>query len=147
MSFTADKLIRRKPIVINEGATVKEAVDIMAKENIGLVVIVNSKGNPVGVISERDVIKALARGKDLNAKVTEVGTTGKLITVKPNDSIYKVAVLMNDNGIRHVLVVNDEGKLQGVISIRDIISEQRVVSRLAEVAEAKPSESEAGGAD
>ncbi|WP_069806437.1 CBS domain-containing protein [Vulcanisaeta thermophila] len=145
MDFTADKLIRRKPIVIDSNATVKDAVNLMAKENIGLVVIVNAQGDPVGVISERDVIRALAQGKNLNSKVTEVGTVGKLITVKPSDSIYKVALLMNDHGIRHVLVVNNEGKLQGVISIRDIISEQRVISRLAEVAEAKPSEEIRGG--
>ncbi len=46
---------------------------------------------------------------------------------------------MNDYKIRH-LVVMDNDKLRGVISIRDIISEERVVSRLAELAEAKPAE-------
>ncbi|WP_054855111.1 CBS domain-containing protein [Vulcanisaeta sp. JCM 16161] len=127
MSITVDKVIKREPLVINENATVKDAVDIMSRENVGLLVIVNSAGKPIGVISERDIIRALSRGKDLNAKVTEVGTIGNIITVSPKDSIYKAALLMNDHKIRH-LVVMDGDKLRGVISIRDIISEERVVS-------------------
>ncbi|GAB6947626.1 CBS domain-containing protein [Vulcanisaeta sp. JCM 16161] len=147
MSITVDKVIKREPLVINENATVKDAVDIMSRENVGLLVIVNSAGKPIGVISERDIIRALSRGKDLNAKVTEVGTIGNIITVSPKDSIYKAALLMNDHKIRH-LVVMDGDKLRGVISIRDIISEERVVSRLAELAETKPLEAEIGsGAD
>ncbi len=146
MSITVDKVIKREPLVINENATVKEAVNIMSRENVGLLVIVNNTGKPIGVISERDIIRALARGKDLNAKVTEVGTVGSLVTISPKDSIYKAALLMNDHKIRH-LVVMDNDKLRGVISIRDIISEERVVSRLAELAEAKPAEAEAVGAD
>ena len=113
---------------------------------MGLLVIVNNAGKPIGVISERDVIRALASGKDLNARVTEVGTVGRLITISPRDSIYKAALLMNDNKIRH-LVVMDGDKLRGVISIRDIISEEGVVSRLAELAEARPETEAAGGAD
>ena len=146
MSFTVDKIIRREPLVINENARIKDAVELMSRENVGLLVIVDSAGKPIGVISERDIIRALARGKDLNAKVTEVGTVGNLITVSPKDSIYKAALLMNNHKIRH-LVVMDGDKLRGVISIRDIISEERVISRLAELAEAKPSETEVSGAD
>ncbi|ADY01766.1 putative signal-transduction protein with CBS domains [Vulcanisaeta moutnovskia 768-28] len=146
MSFTVDKVIKREPLVISENARVKDAVNIMSRENVGILVIVNNAGKPIGVISERDVIKALARGKDLNAKVTEVGTVGNLITVGPKDSIYRAALLMNDHKIRH-LVVMDGDKLRGVISIRDIISEERVISRLAELAEARSSEAEVSGAD
>jgi CBS domain-containing protein len=146
MSITVDKLIKREPIVISENATVRDAVNLMARENVGLLVIVNNAGKPIGVISERDVIRALASGKDLNARVTEVGTVGRLITISPRDSIYKAALLMNDNKIRH-LVVMDGDKLRGVISIRDIISEERVVSRLAELAEVRPETEAVGGAD
>ena len=146
MSITVDKIIKRKPIVISENATVRDAVNLMARENVGLLVIVNNAGKPIGVISERDVIRALASGKDLNARVTEVGTVGRLITISPRDSIYKAALLMNDNKIRH-LVVMDGDKLRGVISIRDIISEERVVSRLAELAEARPETEAVSGAD
>jgi CBS domain-containing protein len=146
MSITVDKLIKREPIVISENATVRDAVNLMARENVGLLVIVNNAGKPIGVISERDVIRALASGKDLNARVTEVGTVGRLITISPSDSIYKAALIMNDNKIRH-LVVMDGDKLRGVISIRDIISEERIVSRLAELAEARPETEAVGGAD
>ncbi len=146
MNFTVDKIIKREPLTISENARIKDAVDIMSRENVGILVIVNNAGKPVGVISERDVIRALAQGKDLSARVTEVGTVGHLVTVSPSDSIYKAALLMNEHKIRH-LVVMDGDKLRGVISIRDIISEERVVSRLAELAEAKPSETEISGAD
>ena len=146
MSITVDKLIKREPIVISENATVRDAVNLMARENVGLLVIVNNAGKPIGVISERDVIRALASGKDLNARVAEVGMVGRLITISPRDSIYKAALIMNDNKIRH-LVVMDGDKLRGVISIRDIINEERIVSRLAELAEARPETEAVGGAD
>ncbi|MFB6470044.1 MAG: CBS domain-containing protein [Vulcanisaeta sp. AZ3] len=146
MDITVDKIIKREsPLTINENAKAREAIGVMARENVGLLVIVDNAGKPVGVISERDVVKALARGIDLNAKVSEIGTMGKIISVSPHDSIYKAAILMNNNNVRH-LVVMDGDKLRGVISIRDIINEERVVSRLAEAAGAKP-ETEIPGGD
>ncbi|WP_243675651.1 CBS domain-containing protein [Vulcanisaeta distributa] len=91
MSITVDKIIKREPVVINDKARVKDAIDLMSKENIGLLVIVNSSGKPIGVISERDIIKALANGVDLNARVTDVGTVGNLVTISPKDSVYRAA--------------------------------------------------------
>ncbi len=146
MNFTVDKIIKREPFIINGNANIKDAINTMSKENIGLLVIVNDAGKPIGVISERDIIRALARGKDLNTKVTEVGVVGRLVTVSPSDSIYRAALLMNDHKIRH-LVVMDGDKLRGVISIRDIISEERIISRFAELAEAKAIDAEISGAD
>ncbi|WP_243680898.1 hypothetical protein [Vulcanisaeta souniana] len=54
---------------------------------------------------------------------------------------------MNDHKIRHLVVMDGGDKLRGVISIRDIISEERVVSRLAELAETKTIDTEISGAD
>ncbi|WP_054856940.1 CBS domain-containing protein [Vulcanisaeta sp. JCM 16159] len=146
MNITVDKIIKREPVVINDKARVKDAIDLMSKENIGLLVIVNSSGKPIGVISERDIIKALANGVDLNARVTDVGTVGNLVTISPKDSVYRAALLMNDYKVRH-LIVMDGDKLRGVISIRDIISEERVISRFAELAETKFLDTEVSGAD
>ncbi|WP_054844237.1 CBS domain-containing protein [Vulcanisaeta souniana] len=83
MSFTVDKIIRRESLTINGNASIKDAINTMSRENVGLLVIVNDAGKPIGVVSERDIIRALARGKDLNTKVTEVGVVGKLVTVSP----------------------------------------------------------------
>lgn len=57
MSFTVDKIIRRESLTINGNASIKDAINTMSRENVGLLVIVNDAGKPIGVVSERDIIR------------------------------------------------------------------------------------------
>lgn len=116
--------IKREPITVPPGTTLKEAVEIMARNNIGLVVIVDQSRRPIGVLSERDVIRALATGKSLNTPVEEVGTIGNLLTVRKDDDIYTAVKAMRSRGIRHIIVVNEDGTIAGVLSIRDIVEDR-----------------------
>ncbi|MCU7786740.1 CBS domain-containing protein [Pyrobaculum sp. 3827-6] len=119
-----DVYIRRQPIYVTEGATVRDVVRLMASNNIGLVVVVDSGRRPVAVVSERDVIKALDRGVSMDEKAVNIGTRGPLLTAKRGDDVYKVVKAMRERGIRHVVVLNDDGTLAGVVSIRDLIEDK-----------------------
>ncbi|WP_291767416.1 CBS domain-containing protein [Caldivirga sp. UBA161] len=131
----ASELITRKgPVVIKVGSPVMEAIRLMADNNVGLVVIVDSPENRrvLGVISERDVVRALAKGIDVNkATVEQVGTMGNIVSVKYYDYITTVARLMNERQVRHVVIVDDDNRVMGVISIRDLLKEKEVIDALA----------------
>jgi CBS domain-containing protein len=120
--------IKRQPLTVTQEATLFDVVKIMANHNVGLVAVVDEAGRPLGVVSERDVIRALARGVQLSAKAIEVGTRGNLLTAKAEDDIYSVIKKMRERGTRHILVVDDAGKLVGVVSIRDLVEDRALKS-------------------
>ncbi|MDT7875004.1 MAG: CBS domain-containing protein [Pyrobaculum sp.] len=120
--------IKRPPLSVTQEATLLDVVKIMATHNIGLVAVVDEAGRPLGVVSERDVIRALAKGVQLSAKAIEVGTRGNLLTAKAEDDIYSAIKKMRERGTRHILVVDDAGKLVGVVSIRDLIEDRALKS-------------------
>jgi CBS domain-containing protein len=120
--------VKRPPLTATQEATLLDVVKIMATHNVGLVAVVDEAGRPLGVVSERDVIRALARGVQLSAKAIEVGTRGNLLTAKAEDDIYSAIKKMRERGTRHILVVDDAGKLVGVVSIRDLVEDRALKS-------------------
>jgi CBS domain-containing protein len=120
--------VKRPPLTVTQEVTLFDVVKIMATHNVGLVAVVDEAGRPLGVVSERDVIRALARGVQLSAKAIEVGTRGNLLTAKAEDDIYSAIKKMRERGTRHILVVNDAGNLVGVVSIRDLIEDRALKS-------------------
>lgn len=127
-------ITRKNPVMVKLGTPVMDAIKLMNENNVGLVVIVDSPENRrvLGVLSERDVIRALARGIDISkATVEQIGTMSNIATVKHYDYVTKVAQLMNERRIRHVVVVDDNDRVVGVISIRDILRENEAINELA----------------
>ena len=123
-----EALVKRSPVTISPGATIRQAAEVFAREKIGLLVIAQSV-SPVkaqAVISERDIVRAVAKGTALTAPLEGVATK-KLISVKRSDRASKAVRLMMDNGIRHLDVENDDGSLFGVLTIRGFIREGKLL--------------------
>ena len=123
-----EALVRRTPVTISPSATIRQAAEVFAREKIGLLVVATSV-SPVkaqAVISERDVVRAVAKGRALIASLDTISTK-KLISVKRSDRPSKAVRLMMDNGIRHLVVENDDGTLFGVLSIRDFFREAKLL--------------------
>lgn len=123
-----EALIKRSPVTISPSATIRQAAEVFAREKIGLLVVATSV-SPVkaqAVISERDVVRAVAKGTPLTAQLDTVASK-KLISLKRSDRPSKAVRLMMDNGIRHLIVENDDGTLFGVISIRDFFREAKLL--------------------
>jgi CBS domain-containing protein len=76
-------LLKGRPLVLRSNATLREAVKLMADYNVGLLPIVDDEGRPLAVISERDVIRALAAGASLDSPALAAARRGPLITVTP----------------------------------------------------------------
>src|ERR1051326_5272404 len=101
--------------------TVLDAVKVMLKNNVGSVVVVDSSGTPEGIITERDVLRMVARSKKLPADVSVGQAMSKpVITVKTYDSIDTAAAEMTKNKIKRLVVVEEDGSMAGVISVSDI---------------------------
>jgi len=131
ITMNAVELVKREPIYVKKGTPAIEAVRLMSKANTGLVVVVGDDEKVLGVVSERDIIRALANGVDPSTPVDEVGTMGSIVKVHEKDPVIKVAALMAERNVRHVVVVGDDEKLRGVISIRDLLREYEALKELA----------------
>jgi CBS domain-containing protein len=107
-----------------------EATQVMAEKNIGALIVVN-EDKTIGVFTERDVLKQVAADADMDAKsVSEVVTTDIFIAQAEDDLEYAMTIMIQKN-IRHLPVL-DDGKLVGVLSMRDVVKVQ-VKSLEAEV--------------
>jgi len=119
------KDIITKPLVsISPEETVLDAARKMVENNMGLLVICDPEDNELkGVVSERDIIRSIATGKDDTVSVQKVSTYN-VVTVKWNSEVAEAAKAMNKYRIRPVVVVDDAGKPVGVVSMRDLVGER-----------------------
>ena len=119
------KSTRVPTVRMNE--TVAIAAKLLRTENTSALVVKDvcrTEGNVVvGMFSERDVVRAVAEhgAKAADVKISSLLSVQKLISCSEHDSIEHVSQLMKDNHIRHLPVI-DEGRLVGIISIRDVVA-------------------------
>jgi len=125
-------LISKNPVTLEKGTPAINAVKLMASNNMGSVIITEG-GKLAGIITDRDIIRGLARGISLDQPVEELGTTKNLVTVKEDDTIYTAVKKMAERNLRHLIVVDSKGNLVGVISVRDIIRESHVLKAISDV--------------
>jgi CBS domain-containing protein len=119
-TLTAADLIRdTKPIYATPDRAVLDAAKIMAEHNIGSVPVVEDD-TLVGIFTERDLVRIVARGVPLDTRLKDV-MTRDLIVAKPSDPLPLIAQKMLQHGIRHIPVVDEQGRLLGVISIRRVL--------------------------
>jgi CBS domain-containing protein len=112
------------PITIRPEQTVRDALAFLAKHNIGALIVVNAASTPVGIVSERDIVREAARNEQVFARAVSEIMTRDVITGVPQDDLASVANLMTEKRIRHLPVVTG-GKLIGIISIGDVVKAQR----------------------
>ncbi len=120
-------LIKKSPITIEESSSIRWAAKVMADSKVGLLVVIDpfDKGKVKAVVSERDIVKAVAKSLNLEDNVLTIATMD-VVKVDVNDRVDEAALLMSKHGIRH-LVVTKEGKLYGVVSMRDLVGEERIL--------------------
>jgi len=126
-----EHILQRPIVTIPSGTTMLDAAKLMVDNNMGLLVICDTKEGTklLGVISERDIMKAIASGKTLNTAVDEVSTK-HVITAKASSDVAEAAKAMNKNRIRHVVVVDEHGKPIGVVSMRDLVGERATLTAI-----------------
>lgn len=111
-------------VTIAPTATIAELAALLAEYRIGAVVVSAAKGSVDGIVSERDIARALpVHGADtLSLRVAEL-MTAEVRTCVPTDQIRDVAAVMTNGRFRHLPVV-DDGALIGIVSIGDIVKKR-----------------------
>ncbi len=118
----------RGVITIAPEKTLRDAAALLTHHTIGAVVVTNQAGQIAGILSERDIIRAMAQNDQFAQQTVEQVMTHNVITGSPEDDIYSIAHLMTEHRFRHLPIV-EEGQLIGMISIGDIMKAQRDMYR------------------
>jgi len=110
-------------LTIHPDRTLKEAAASLAEHNVGALVVVDQTHKLVGILSERDIVRAAARSDNvLTQSVGEV-MTKNVITALQNDEVQSVMQTMTEKRFRHMPVM-EHGQLLGIVSMGDLVKAQ-----------------------
>ena len=137
MADSIREVMTENPTCVEASATLAEAAELMAKEDIGDVLVVEN-GELKGIVTDRDiVVKGIAKGSAPDdTSVREVATT-ELTTIGPDDSVEDALKAVKENDVRRLPVVEDN-KPVGIVSLGDLAIEADGQSALADISEAAP---------
>ncbi len=113
-------LITRAVLTVEEEDSFSDAAIWMIERGIGSAVVLKD-GKPTGIITDRDALRVIARGGDISSMSVRDCVTRGLKTVTPSLDLSEAARVMRDKGFRHLVVVDDDGELAGVFSMRDLV--------------------------
>jgi CBS domain-containing protein len=123
--MTVAAVLRQKGasvISVPPDASVAEAAEIISRRRIGAVVVCDEEGRLVGILSERDVVRGLTRhGAALMAMPVSALMTQEVQVVTPACTVDEAMEIMDAGYFRHLPVVDAQGRLAGIVSIRDLV--------------------------
>ena len=130
MALLKDSIKLRAHLPINQNKTVQDAVKFFCDHNISATMVANDEGNIIGIISEKDIVrKVLYKNLDpKNVYVKEIMNT-RLIYVDENEDIKIAKMLMFMNGVRHLIMVDENKQVIGLLSMRDLIESDLTESK------------------
>jgi CBS domain-containing protein len=120
ISDSVATLAHRAPVLVAADQTLRAVAHTLWTESVGALVVGDAQ-RPVGVISERDVVAALAQGADPDVATAGDVMTRYVISARPHDPLFDAASQMLDDAIRHMPVVDGNGTVVGMVSVRDLI--------------------------
>lgn len=108
-------------VSVDASATVMEISEIISSRRIGAVLVLEDDGSVAGIVSERDVVKALAKhaGEVVSMRADQL-MTRNVTTATSQTTVDEAMEIMDHGYFRHLPVVNN-GRLEGIISIRDLV--------------------------
>ena len=112
-------------LTIGPTHTLRQAATLMAARKVGAAVVHDPDADGPGILTERDVLEAVAAGQDLGVERCADHLTRDAVTASPDWDLQTAATAMVTGGFRHLVVCRD-GEVVGVLSVRDIV---RVWSR------------------
>src|SRR5688572_12909343 len=120
---TVKELMTQNPAIISPESTLKEAAQKMEAVNCGILPV-GSAGKPEGMITDRDiVIRAVAKGKDVNREKVKNFMTGGVWFCNAGDSAEKAAKLMRSHKVNRLLVKDEKGEISGIITFGRLLRE------------------------
>lgn len=118
---TVKKIMTRNPISVDMSTTAREVSEIMKSKKVGSLLVAQDD-KTVGIITETDLVRRVL-GEDRVPYITPVSQvmSAPVLTISPDASVYDAQDMMDKHHIRHLLVVDEDEGVLGLISIRDLI--------------------------
>jgi CBS domain-containing protein len=110
----------RPAVIVAPDVTLRTIAHTLWEESVGAAVVGTAHA-PVGIVSERDIVAALGRGKDPDTVTASEIMTAPVVAARPGDRLVDVAYLMFDDVIRHVPILDEHGDVSGIVSVRDLL--------------------------
>lgn len=121
MGFKVRHLETRPPVIVTPDTSLEQAITLMRTHRIGYVVVVD-RDDLQGILTERDILlKVVGLGVGYEAPVSRFMTPNPCV-VHSDDSLVSAVQLMDKGGYRHLPLVDDVGKVVGIVSIRHIVN-------------------------
>lgn len=112
----------RDIVAISPAVTMEAAAQLLAKKRIGAVIVKSGKGGLAGILSERDLVRAIAaEGAAALGREVAAYMTKSVATCRETDTVEDLMELMTRGRFRHVPVLDEEQSLCGLISIGDVV--------------------------
>lgn len=109
------------PATCGRDATLQDVARLMKQNDCGQIPVVDQGNKPIGVITDRDIaVRAVAEGKDTRSATAADYMTAPVATVRENSSVEECYRLMEQNRIRRVVVVDQQGNVAGIVAQADI---------------------------
>jgi CBS domain-containing protein len=118
--MSLDEVAAEDVVTADRDTPIRTIVAKMAERDVGSVVVVDG-GEPVGIITDRKVALALEEAPDVAQRSAEELIGDDLVTVDQSMTIFEVLQTMSDHGIRRLPIVDEENRLQGIVSLDDVL--------------------------
>lgn len=131
-------------ITLKKDDTILDACKLMRDKDVGFLII-EENNEALGIITDRDIVLTLSKQLSLDTKITKV-MKKYVISINEKDELAKATDMMGYMQVKRLVVVNDEGKIKGVLSISDLLryplSEDLAMDALIEISYNYPTNSE-----
>lgn len=124
--MTIGEICNREVVIVAREASVIEAARLMREYHVGdLVVVDESSGQrrPVGIVTDRDIVLEVV-AMEVAPETLRVGDimTPRLVTVRESEGVFETIRYMRGKGVRRVPVVDTEGRLEGIVTLDDLLA-------------------------
>jgi len=131
-------IMTKDPSCVTADASVREAAQVMKREDVGIVPVVDGQSGRrlVGVVTDRDIaIRCIADGKDGTCSVRDVMSTDDLATCRQHEDVENLMDAMRSEKVRRIPIVDERGSLVGIVSQADVLRKTSDTSLAGETVE------------
>lgn len=109
-------------VTARDNITAKRAIEMLYKKHVGSIVVTNDEKKCIGIFTERDAIRIVAQKVSLDTPLKKV-MTKKVVTIGEDATLEEARRRIVSHGIRHLPVVDQKGKLVGLLAVRGLLDE------------------------
>ncbi|NQW31826.1 MAG: CBS domain-containing protein [Actinomycetales bacterium] len=108
-------------VTVSPQQNVQELLALLSQHKVGALVVSNDGKTIAGIVSERDIVRALAAGESLMSEPVSTIMTSEVFVSTTHVKIDELMTVMTSRRIRHIPITTDSGELIGIVSIGDLV--------------------------